>query len=234
MLVLFVAAMVVCIAVLVNRDRFVDREPDATDLHPTPRPTPTAAPPTPTPVPPRDFSAPAPGAVLAEAIGEARLALSDDDVEAAMDHLSRAAVIDPDHGAVLSTASQIIERLVANADRAAEAGLWDLAELTLARADRVATRFGLDATAIERASRRHARMDRFRLVVPSDSATLGAASGSRVTIHYNNGSTRESVLKGVSKGMLLLDEDTEVRGGAVYYVDEVPLEDIDYIKIWED
>jgi hypothetical protein len=233
-LILFVAAVAVCIAILVNRDRIVNHGSETADLAPTVLPTPTAPAPTPTPQPRRNPTGPAPGAVLAEAIGQARLALADDDIEAAMDHLSRAAVIDADHGTVLSTAGQIIDRLVANADRAADAGLWDLAELTLARADRVATRFGLDATAIERAARRHARMDRFRVVAPADSGALTAAAGSRVTIHFKNGSTRESMIKGVAGGQLLLDEDTEVRGGAVFYVDEIPLTEIDYLQVWEE
>jgi hypothetical protein len=229
---LFVIAVVACIVIVLNHERLLggDIEPVA---EATPLPTATVPAPTPTPARPRDGSGPPPGAVLAEAIGRARLALADNDIEAAMDHLSRAALVDPDHGSVLATAGQIIERLIDNADAAADAGLWEIAQLTLARADRVATRFGLDATAIDRAARRHARMDRFALVDPADTSAVRAAAGRRVTVHFKDGSTRDSVIKGIDGRRLLLDEDTEVRGGAVYYTDEIPLADIDFLKVWE-
>jgi hypothetical protein len=233
-LVFFVLAVLVCAVIIINRDRFIPTDVDARAAVPTARPSPTRPAPTPTPPAPRDRSEPAPGAVLAEAIGEARLALENNDIEGAMDHLSRAALVDSDHATVLATARQIIQRLIDNADAAAEAGLWDITELTLARASRIATRFGLDHTPIERATRRYERMERFRLVKPADTAAITSAAGRRVTVHMKDGSTRESVIKGVAGGALLLDEDTEVRGGAMYYVDEVPLADIDFLKVWED
>jgi len=233
-LAVFVLAVLVCVVVIVNRDRLMAVRVDTPPAAPTARPSPTRPPPTATPVPARDQAEPAPGAVLAEAVGDARLALADDDIERAMDSLSRAALVDPDHATVLATARQIMQRLLDNADAAAEAGLWDIAELTLARAGRIATRFGLDHTPIERAAHRYERMDRFRIIAPSDTRAITGAAGHRVTVQMRDGSTRDSVIKGVADGALLLDEDTEVRGGAMYYVDEVPLADIDFLKVWED
>ncbi len=230
----FVLAVLTCIVVIANRDRLFSTRVDTPPAVPTARPSPTRAAPTPTPRPPRDASEPAPGAVLAEAVGDARLALADDDIERAMDALSRAALVDPNHATVLATARQIMQRLLDNADAAAEAGLWDIAELTLARAGRIATRFGLDHTPIERAAHRYERMDRFRIIGPSDTRAITGAAGHRVTLQMKDGSTRDSVIKGVADGALLLDEDTEVRGGAMYYVDEVPLADVDFLKVWED
>jgi len=77
-------------------------------------------------------------------------------------------------------------------------------------------------------------MDRFRIVRPADRDAIRTAAGARVTIVFKDGSTRESVLNGIDGADLLLDEDTEVRGGAMYYIDRVPLTGIDYIKVWMD
>jgi len=176
---------------------------------------------------------PSPGAVLAREIGLARLALADGDIDGVIDHLSRASLVDPDHATVLGTANQLVNMLVDRADSAADGGLWEIADLTLARADRIATRYGLDHHRIQEASRRYSKMDRFRLVQSSDPTAIRAAAGHRVTIVFQDGSTRESTIKGVKSGHLLLDEDTEVRGGAMYYTERVPLNDIDYLKVWE-
>ncbi len=232
--VLFVVAVVACIVLAVNHDRLLSGRVATVETAVTPRPTATIPVPTPRSTSQKTVDGPAPGAVLSEAVGQARLALAANDIETAMDHLSRAALVDSDHGSVLATAGQIIERLVDNADNAADAGLWEIAELTLARASRVATRFGLDATIIDQAARRHARMDRFEIVDPGDPAAVIAVVGRRVTILFKDGSTRESVIKGVDGPQLLLDEDTAIRGGAVFYVDQVPLAGIDSITVWED
>ena len=118
-------------------------------------------------------------------------------------------------------------------DSAADGGLWEIADLTLTRADRIATRYGLDHHRIEASSRRYARMERFRLVQPSDPKAIRAVTGHRVAVVFRDGSVRESIIKGVEADHLLLDEDTEVRGGAMYYTERIPLSDIDYLKVWE-
>jgi hypothetical protein len=48
-----------------------------------------------------------------------------------------------------------------------------------------------------------------------------------------NGSKRNSIINGVGDGDLLLNEDSTVRGGAMYYVERIPLAEIDYLKVWE-
>ena len=123
--------------------------------------------------------------------------------------------------------------LVNRANAAAENGLWEIADLTLARAERLATRYGLDTQRVLDARYRHSRMERFRLVNPSDTAAVRAAAGRRVTVVLKNGSTEQSIIKGVAEGHLLLNEDTAVRGGAMYYVERIPLAEIDYLKVWE-
>lgn len=232
MVALLVIAIVVCVGIIVrHRQAQVARGPIVLAV---PTPHATVAPASPTPAADRRPTAPAPGAVLATEVGKARLALVGGDVDAAIDHLSRAALIDADHATVLSTAGQIVELLVDRADAAAEGGLWEVADLTLNRAEGIAARFGLEKRAIDEVRERHARMDRFRLVRPTDTAAISAATGARVTVFFKDGTTRDSIIKGVEAGDLLLDEDTEVRGGALYYTEEIPLTSIDYLKVWED
>ena len=229
---LFVVAIAIC-AFIIYRLEFAEPKPTGVDSVPTP--VPTSVPPTPTPrAETARPSGPAPGAILAEAVGKARLSLAEGDVDATIDHLSEAALIDPDHSTVLGTATQLVDLLVNRANGAAENGLWEIADLTLARAERLATRYGLDTQKILDARSRHSRMERFRLVKPSDSAAIRAAAGQRVTVVLKNGSTEQSIIKGVADGHLLLNEDTTVRGGAMYYVERIPLADIDYLKVWEE
>ena len=64
-------------------------------------------------------------------------------------------------------------------------------------------------------------------------AAIRAASGSRVTVFLKGGDSRESIIKGTDGSHLLLDEDTEVRGGAMYFTERIPIGDIDYLKVWE-
>lgn len=230
-LVLFLVAMAVCAAVVVHRQSTPTVVPALPDPTPRPAPPPTA---TPAPLRPAGPQAQSPGARLAEEIGRARLALVDGDVDRAMDHISLAALVDADHATVLGAAEQVVALLVGRSDAAADAGDWSAAEAALERAERVATRFGLDTAPIEDAAFRHRQMARYRVVQPSDLAAIRAAAGRRVTLHYRNGSTRESVIEGVADGELLLEEDTAVRGGTVTYTDRVPLTDLEHLRVWED
>lgn len=233
--VLFVVAILVCAAIIYRKN--LDDQAINVSTRP---PLPTAPaessstrPVAPTPAPRTRNTKPAPGAVLAREIGLARLALADGDIDSVIDHLSRASLVDPDHATVLGTANQLVDLLVDRADSAADGGLWEIADLTLTRADRIATRYGLDHHRIKASSRRYAKMERFRLVQPSDPKGIRAVIGHRVAVVFRDGSVRESIIKGVETGHLLLDEDTEVRGGAMYYTERIPLSEIDYLKVWE-
>lgn len=229
---LLIAAIAICAFIIY---RFENPRPETVTVEQPPTPAPTVAPPAPVPASIQGRpTGPAPGAVLAGAVGRARLSLAEGDVDATIDHLSEAALIDPDHGSVLGTATQLVDLLVGRANAAAESGLWEIADLTLVRAERLATRYGLDATNIQQARVYQSRMDRFRLVKPSDPAAIRAAAGLSVTVVLKNGSKRKSIINGVGDGDLLLNEDSTVRGGAMYYVERIPLSEIDYLKVWEE
>jgi len=226
-------AIAVCIAIIVRHQTAAGSTVNTPATPPTPIPTAAAPQPTATPRSPRTEATPAPGAILAEAIGKARLALADGDLDGAIDHLSTAALVDSDHATVLGTANQIVDLLVNRANSAVDGGLWEIANLTLVRAERIATRFGLDTHQIDQAKRRHAQMAHFTLIQPGDTEVIRASAGKRVTIFFKDGSERVSIIKGAQGGQLLLDQDTTVRGGAVYYTEKIPLREIDYLKVWD-
>jgi len=229
-----VVALAICIVIIVRHN--APGLPKASTLR-QPPPAPTSRPSKPLTIPtipPGAHAARPPGAILAEAVGRARLALAEGNVDLAIDELSRAALVDADHATVLGTANQIVNLLVDRAETAVDRGLWEIADLTLARAGRIATRFGLDTHRITKTAHRYSQMARFKLVRPIDTDAIRASAGKRVTVFFKDESRQESIINGIEGGHLLLDEDTTVRGGAMYYVEKVPLEDIDFMKVWDD
>jgi len=230
---LFLAAIVVCVVIIVRHENSTVETIEPTVLQPTPAAPAPPSRPTAVPRSAGVAATPVPGAILAEEVGKARLALVEGDIEGTIDHLSQAALVDADHATVLGTARQLVDLLVDRADTAVDSGLWEIADLTLARAGRIATRFGLDTHRIEQAAHRHAQLERFILIQPGDTDAIRAAAGKRVTVFLKDGSKRNSVIKDAQGGQLLLDQDTTVRGGAMYYTEKVPLGDIDYLKIWD-
>jgi hypothetical protein len=226
-------AIAVCIAIIVRHEVAAGNTVESAATQSTPEPTVAPLRPTTTPRAPRAKVTPAPGAILAGAVGQARLALAEGDIDGAIDHLSKAALVDADHATVLGTASQIVDLLVDRANAAVDGGLWEIANLTLVRAERIATRFGLDNHRINQAKRRHAQMTHFALVQPGNTDAIRASAGKRVTIFFKDGSQRMSIIKDARGGQLLLDQDTTVRGGAVYYTEKVPLGEIDFLKVWD-
>jgi len=174
-------------------------------------------------------------AQLAEAIGKARLALNRGDLEAAIDHLSEAALIDVDNTSVLDTAQRVVNGLVGGANAAVDHAEWELAEQRLVRARRVAMRFGLSTVPIESARRRHAAIERFRLLTPSDTDAIRGSTGDRVVVVMLDGFRREGRVHGVEGRTLLLDVDSDVGGGGTMrYTDEIPLADVRELKIYPD
>ena len=230
----FVVALAICLVIIVRHN--APNIPKASTLR-QPPPVPTSRPLKPSNIPTNPPGAQVtrpPGAILAEAVGKARLALAEGDVDLAIDELSRAALVDADHGTVLGTANQIVDLLVDRAETAVDRGLWEIADLTLISAGRIATRFGLDTSRIKSTVHRYSQMARFNLVRPNDTDAIRASAGRRVTVFLKDGSSQESIIKGAEGGHLLLDEDTTVRGGAMYYVEKVPLGDIEFLKVWDD
>jgi hypothetical protein len=177
---------------------------------------------------------PGPSNTLADEVAAARLALLHGDHEAAIDHLSAAALINRNHTGVLEIANELVGRLVGDADAAAANGRWEDAERILERARRVAMRFGIETATIDRTAQRHAAMERFVLVAPDDTRAIRSSTGRRVELSMKDGSVRTGRIEGVTGPDLLLDVDTDVGGGIVSFTDDVPLSSIITIKIFED
>ncbi len=215
------------------------REPIRRDLPPPPAPSvpPTAAPAVtaaPSPTLPPLLAGTNPAARLAEEVGLARLALGAGDIDAAVEHLSQAAVVDFKDASVIDTAQRIVASLLAAAGAAVERGQWELAGQRLDRGESISRRFGLETAHIESARRRIAAMERFTILVPTDTSAILAVRGRRVDIRMLDGSTRQGRVHGVNGASLLLEVDSEVGGGTVSYTDPVPLAQIRELKVYEE
>jgi hypothetical protein len=210
------------------------------EIPPTPVPSPTAmainTTPTPLPTsPPLAASRTLPPAVrLADELSQARLAIAREDLEGAVKHLSAAAMIDRDDTTVLEIAEQLVHRLVAEADAAADLGRWTEAEQHLERARRIAMRFGIETAPVDNAARRLAAMERFVVIGPDDTAAILAAMERRVVLTLADRNRRGGRIKGLADAVLILEVESDVGGGVVRYTEEIPLDTITSIKIFED
>ena len=177
---------------------------------------------------------PGPSNTLADEVAAARLALFHGDHEAAIGHLSAAALINRNHTGVLEIAQELVGRLVGDANAAAAAGRWEDAEQILERARRVAMRFGIETATIDRTAQRIAATERFVIVPPNDTRTIRSSTGSRVELSMADGSVRRGRIEGVAGADLLLEVNSDVGGGIVSFTDDVPLASIVTIKVFED
>jgi len=179
-------------------------------------------------------SIPGPSNTLADEVAAARLALFHGDHEAAIGHLSAAALINRNHTGVLEIAQELVGRLIGDADAAAADGRWEDAGQILERARRVAMRFGIETATIDRTAQRHAAIERFLLVAPDDTRVIRSSTGKRVELSMADGSVRTGRIDGITGADLLLEVNSDVGGGIVSFTDEVPLASIVTIKIFED
>ena len=208
---------------------------EPTPMPPTPTPLPSSTPePPPTPLPRDPNAASGPRERFADAIAQARLSLSEGDVEATMKYLSMAGLIDRNDNSVLEVAERIVDRLLGLANVAAREAKWDEATRNTAEARSVAKRFGLNEGRIDTAEHRYAEMKLYRIVEPEETQTLRAAIGKLVEVKLDNGSVLVGQIAGFNDSNLVLDIEDDVGGGVVSFTDEVPLSTIRWIKIWED
>jgi hypothetical protein len=197
---------------------------------PTPTPVPTQ---TPTPAPLLNTPVPISRAELAEAVSRARLALSRGDLDAAVERLSEAALLDHRDPAVVAIAEEVIARFVHAANAAVANAQWQEAENLLERARRIAMRFGVFENEIELIAQRHAEMERFQMINPSDTAAIRSAIGRRVEITIDDGSVITGEIEGVDGSSLLLKMDSEIGGGTMKFTEKLGLRTIRSIKMFE-
>jgi len=242
-LIVFLLAILASIFVVrENRERvqksLAARVPTATAV---PQPTPELQ-----PTPPEGSSSaewqiesepePASRAHIAEEISSARLALADGDLNVAISHVSAAARYDKTHSLVIETARSIMNELVARGDSAADSGEWEVADQYIDYAKQIATRFGLPDEDVVHASRRHHSMVRFLKIAPDDVTAINASAGRRTIVYFKNGSTREGTIRGATGRTLELDQASQIddRGGKLYYTDEIALELVSEIRVFDE
>jgi hypothetical protein len=233
-LLVLLAAMVVATMIVLEVGPFRPKLPVRPAAPTVPVETRLTPSPSPTLVPKPTRPMPGPSNTLADEVAAARLALFHGDHEAAIGHLSAAALINRHHTGVLEIAQELVGRLVGDANAAAADGRWEDAERILERARRVAMRFGIETATIDRTAQRHAAMERFVLVAPDDTWTIRSSTGKRVELSMADGSVRTGRIEGVAGADLLLEVNSDVGGGTVSFTDEVPLASIQAIKIFED
>jgi hypothetical protein len=170
---------------------------------------------------------------LIDSVSQARLALATGDTEAALSHLSTAALIDRTDTGVIEIADTLVDRFLSGAEDAATSGDWNEAEHRLERARRIAMRFALDETRITRVERRLAEVERYRVVGPRDSEELRAAVGQRVEVTLRTGRVRVGRIDSLDAGSLILEMVQEVGGGGLHYTEELAVADIAAIKIYD-
>jgi hypothetical protein len=168
-------------------------------------------------------------------VAKARLAILKGDVEGARTQLAEAALIDHTDDDVVEIAQQLVDIFVQDSHRAAYEAKWNEAEDILEKARRTAMRFGLPTTAIDNAAADHAGMERFVVIGPDQTGAIRANRGKRVEVNLRDGGFRSGTLGGLSGGVLMLDVAKHVGGGGLFhYTDELPLSQIQSIKIYED
>jgi len=200
----------------------------------TPLPAPTSVPThTPTPAPLLNTPVPVSRAELAEAVSRARLALSRGDLDEAVARLSEAALLDHRDDAVVAIAEQVIARFVHASNAAVANAQWEEAENLLERARRIAMRFGIFENEIDLIAQRHAEMERFQIISPSDTRAIRDAIGRRVEVAINDGTVLKGEIEGIDGSTLLLNMDSEIGGGKMKYTEELPIGNVRTIKVFE-
>jgi len=208
-------------------------EPTPVPPTPTRLPSPTPEPP-PTPLPRDPNAPPSTRERFADALAQARLSLSEGDVDETVKYLSIAGLIDRNDNSVLEVAERLVDRLLGLANAAAAESKWEEAALNMAEARSVAKRFSLKTRRIDEAEHRYAVMKQYRIVEPGETQALRAAIGKQVEVELENGSVLVGRIAEVNSFNLVLDIDDDVGGGIVSFTDEIPLSTVRWIKIWED
>ncbi|RLE18415.1 MAG: hypothetical protein DRJ50_13080, partial [Actinobacteria bacterium] len=99
-------------------------------------------------------------------IESAEAAMSDHNLDSALQHLAAAAAIDRHHRAVVSLAESLIDDLLRSSDRAFDHAERELAAKRLEDAGHLARSLYLDTSAIDQMARKHAAMTSFDDITP--------------------------------------------------------------------
>ena len=208
-------------------------------LQPTPIPTtPTLAPSPPpdavrSPQPdPDEFTDPRQR--YADALNQAQQAVSDGDIDGAIGYLAFAELIDRNDPGVNEVANRIVDQLVDSANDAAAEERWEEAARLTTQARTVAKRFRIDTQRIRDAEDEHFEMQQFEMVTPDQIDVLRASIDRHVDVMKRDGSVFSGWLRGLKGRTMVLDVEDDMHGGVFSFTDEIPLDDIEWVRIRED
>jgi hypothetical protein len=234
------AALLALVVIVVCAWIILRHDPAAHLPEPTPQPTATATPaPTATPTPRSETIADRLERErrerLLEAVAAARRELAAGDVDRAVGNLNEAAAIDPTPGVVVDTASEVVERLLGLARSAADATHWDEAASRLEQARTLARRFSLDDTPVRQAEAAVAAAPRFRLYTAGSWQGLAAEAGRRAVVELSDGARVEGTVGSADASRLVLVRRDQVgsTGGVIHYEEEIPLDRIREVRIYD-
>jgi hypothetical protein len=206
--------------------------------------------PTPIPATPTIEPSPAPDAVqspepdpdeltdprerYANALNQAQQAVAEGDVDGAIGYLAFAELIDRNNPGVTEIADRIVDDLVESANRAADQERWDDAARHTTQARTVAKRFRLDTQRIREAEEQHFEMQQFEMVSPDQVDLLRASIDRHVDVMMRDGTVFSGWLRGFKGRTMILDVEDDMHGGIFKFTDELPLDDIEWVRIRED
>ncbi len=197
-----------------------------TPTHPTPATESVAVGVTPTP---------GPRARMASMVSDARLAQREGDIDRAISLLSQAALIDSKAHLVIDTARSLVADLLGRADGAAGAARWDEAAQNVERARELAIRFELATEPMDAAIRRHARLERYEPVDPTNITRIKQLAGNRAIVVTDDEAHHEGEVHDVVGGVLELHQGIKVgRGGTLFHIDRIPLAEVVEIRVYPD
>ena len=160
-------------------------------------------------------------------------ALSDQDIDRALQHLLAAAAIDRHDRGVSALAGSLIDALLKEADEAFDNGKWGLAADRVEVARRIARGLYFDPSAIDQAAQKHADMTRFEDVSPEDLRAVGRAVGHAVRVTHRNGEVLFGRLEAFEDNTLFLEVHSGVEGGGVQFLKSIPLQMIRELRVFE-
>lgn len=172
-------------------------------------------------------------AQIASEIDLARHALSDQDMERALQHFLAAAAIDRLDSRVGALAGSLIDSLLKEADEAFDNGQWELAADRVEVARRIARGLYFDASAIDQIAQKHADMTRFEDITPEDHQAFSRAVGHAVRVTHINGEVIFGRLEAFEDNTLLLEVHSGVEGGGMEFSKSIPLEMIRELRVFE-
>jgi hypothetical protein len=170
----------------------------------------------------------------ADALSQAQQAVANGDIDGAIGYLAFAELIDRNDPGVKQIADRIVDDLVQSSNDAADEERWEDAARLTTQARTIAKRFKLETQRIRDAENAHFEMQQFEMVTPDQIDALRASIDRHVDVMKRDGSVFSGWLRGFKGRVMILDVEDDMHGGVFSFTDEVPLDEIEWVRIRED